>query len=97
MPPWPRRRFAAPPKALDNVHSNAQPETGTILHNEAQPSGVTDMHNQAQAPEQTPAPKNAQPATPIRVVKTGRNERCPCGSGIKYKRCCLGRRQPAAA
>ncbi|MGH3493750.1 MAG: SEC-C metal-binding domain-containing protein [Sciscionella sp.] len=20
---------------------------------------------------------------------TGRNERCPCGSGSKYKRCCL--------
>jgi len=22
-------------------------------------------------------------------MKTGRNERCPCGSGLKYKRCCL--------
>ena len=22
--------------------------------------------------------------------KTGRNEACPCGSGKKYKRCCLG-------
>jgi uncharacterized protein YecA (UPF0149 family) len=21
--------------------------------------------------------------------KIGRNEKCPCGSGIKYKRCCL--------
>lgn len=21
--------------------------------------------------------------------KIGRNERCPCGSGLKYKRCCL--------
>jgi hypothetical protein len=24
--------------------------------------------------------------------KTGRNDPCPCGSGLKYKRCCLGRR-----
>ena len=24
--------------------------------------------------------------------KVGRNESCPCGSGKKYKRCCLGRR-----
>jgi hypothetical protein len=24
-------------------------------------------------------------------VKTGRNEPCPCGSGKKYKRCCLDR------
>lgn len=25
---------------------------------------------------------------PIVVAKIGRNERCPCGSGLKYKRCC---------
>jgi hypothetical protein len=23
--------------------------------------------------------------------KVGRNDPCPCGSGLKYKRCCLGR------
>ena len=26
--------------------------------------------------------------TPVRVVKIGRNEPCPCGSGKKYKKCC---------
>jgi len=26
---------------------------------------------------------------PISVKKMGRNEPCPCGSGKKYKRCCL--------
>ena len=25
---------------------------------------------------------------PVRKVKIGRNEKCPCGSGQKYKRCC---------
>ena len=25
---------------------------------------------------------------PIRVTKIGRNEPCPCGSGLKYKKCC---------
>jgi hypothetical protein len=25
--------------------------------------------------------------------KIGRNEACPCGSGRKYKRCCLGKQQ----
>lgn len=25
--------------------------------------------------------------------KIGRNESCPCGSGLKYKRCCLGKDQ----
>ena len=28
------------------------------------------------------------PAAP--TVKIGRNQRCPCGSGAKYKKCCLG-------
>jgi hypothetical protein len=28
---------------------------------------------------------------PKSAPKTGRNEPCPCGSGLKYKRCCLGK------
>ncbi|MBW1916211.1 MAG: SEC-C domain-containing protein, partial [Deltaproteobacteria bacterium] len=24
-------------------------------------------------------------------MKIGRNDPCPCGSGLKYKRCCLGK------
>jgi SEC-C motif-containing protein len=27
-------------------------------------------------------------APPVRVVKAGRNDPCPCGSGKKYKKCC---------
>jgi methionyl aminopeptidase len=26
-----------------------------------------------------------------RTVKVGRNDPCPCGSGLKYKKCCLGK------
>jgi mRNA-degrading endonuclease RelE of RelBE toxin-antitoxin system len=29
-------------------------------------------------------------------VKVGRNEPCPCGSGKKYKKCCMGRTLPAS-
>ena len=29
------------------------------------------------------------------MPKTGRNDPCPCGSGQKYKRCCLGKDQAA--
>src|SRR5690625_860480 len=25
------------------------------------------------------------------MTKIGRNDKCPCGSGKKYKRCCLGK------
>lgn len=27
------------------------------------------------------------------MAKIGRNEPCPCGSGLKYKQCCLQRNQ----
>lgn len=29
--------------------------------------------------------------SPTRSQKVGRNELCPCGSGKKYKKCCLGK------
>ena len=31
------------------------------------------------------------------MAKTGRNDPCPCGSGNKYKRCCLEKDEAAAA
>ena len=35
-------------------------------------------------------PSETDPATPVRVKpKVGRNDPCPCGSGRKYKKCCL--------
>jgi hypothetical protein len=38
-----------------------------------------------------------QPAAPEDVVleRVGRNDPCPCGSGRKYKRCCLSRHEEA--
>jgi len=30
------------------------------------------------------------------LAKTGRNEPCPCGSGKKYKKCCISKNKPAA-
>ncbi|MDM8566709.1 SEC-C metal-binding domain-containing protein [Candidatus Halobeggiatoa sp. HSG11] len=38
--------------------------------------------------------KEIEPNAPIKTItkskKIGRNEPCPCGSGKKYKKCCLG-------
>jgi uncharacterized protein YecA (UPF0149 family) len=31
---------------------------------------------------------NQQPPLPT-PNRTGRNDPCPCGSGLKYKRCCI--------
>jgi len=30
----------------------------------------------------------APPSVPVHSVKIGRNQPCPCGSGLKYKKCC---------
>lgn len=31
------------------------------------------------------------------MADVSRNEPCPCGSGLKYKRCCLGKGRPAGS
>ena len=31
------------------------------------------------------------------MTKIGRNAACPCGSGMKYKKCCLGKEEPTWA
>jgi uncharacterized protein YchJ len=33
-------------------------------------------------------PEAPEPQQPVRSEKIGRNEPCPCGSTLKYKRCC---------
>ncbi len=41
-----------------------------------------------QALGEQPVPRNAQRRPAKKYAGTGRNERCPCGSGKKYKVCC---------
>lgn len=45
---------------------------------------LTDIARALGAPEPTLA---ARP----KVERIGRNDPCPCGSGLKYKKCCLDR------
>jgi preprotein translocase subunit SecA len=52
------------------------------------------------APEEEPQTggmADDQSLKPIRNIgeKTGRNDPCPCGSGKKYKQCCMRRNRPA--
>jgi len=52
------------------------------------PHNLHNLHNSAQ-PEIPSAPPTVQTIRRDQP-KTGRNEPCPCGSGLKHKRCCLG-------
>jgi hypothetical protein len=62
----------------------------------AEPENSENLHKNAQSESEKTAP------TQRSAPKTGRNDVCPCGSGLKFKRCCLGksgdrRLTPAAA
>ena len=50
------------------------------------------------AKETAPIVHNSAQQTPIRreAPKVGRNELCPCGSGLKFKRCCVDKPLAAA-
>ncbi len=48
--------------------------------------------NEEEKRNQTIEPDSYRPITqPLKRIdgKIGRNEKCPCGSNIKYKKCCL--------
>lgn len=63
--------------------------------------GVSLTHPWAKSAEMDEATKDMKPPEPIgkalgglfqgKRQKVGRNDACPCGSGLKYKRCCLGK------
>lgn len=46
--------------------------------------------------EEAPPPASPRGPTPSPTPKVGRNAPCPCGSGRKHKRCCLGKDEAAA-
>jgi SEC-C motif len=52
----------------------------------AEPNPIEDAPIENQKNEPNPAPPR-----PISTAKIGRNEPCPCQSGLKFKRCCLGK------
>ena len=39
--------------------------------------------------EQIPTFRFTKPRPVVKDHKIGRNDPCPCGSGLKYKKCCL--------
>jgi uncharacterized protein len=45
------------------------------------------LHRQTPERQTVPVPDRGAQVS----AKTGRNDPCPCGSGLKYKKCCLGK------
>ena len=98
-PPPPKSEVIYHPQ---NVPANSLP--GAHPENVQSPAPST-------APKTSATSAGASPATPKPEIvhspaqsqtvrsepKVGRNQPCPCGSGMKFKRCCLGKANLAAA
>lgn len=65
------------------------PTSHLAMYRRSLPTGVLEMHEYWGEWRRA----GMQPATPAASFKVGRNEPCPCGSGLKYKKCCA--RKPA--
>ncbi len=49
---------------------------------------VAELQNELKELTGATKSKTASRNTPVKVIKIGRNDPCPCGSGKKYKKCC---------
>jgi hypothetical protein len=76
---------AAKPPVLNNLSAAPPAPNPPVPPQPDQEAAPENLHKNAQQPYRRSAPK------------IGRNEPCPCGSGRKYKRCCLLKPQTAAA
>lgn len=69
---------------LDEVTNRVVAE---VIHADLSEAAVTDEPKQLPL-EVAPEPSVAAPTSGAKT-RVGRNEPCPCGSGRKYKKCCL--------
>lgn len=64
-------------------------ESEIAVLQKAIPDSIRKIHAYWLA-RRSPEPKSGPPLSPVRQPpKVGRNDPCPCGSGKKYKKCCL--------
>jgi hypothetical protein len=94
-------KASTPPPPKSEVIYQIEIGKPEIVHSPAQ---IGFESQTAAAPPEPPKPEivhsNAQstpPQTLHSATKVGRNEPCPCGSHLKFKRCCLGKAQLAMA
>ncbi|MBI4909171.1 MAG: SEC-C domain-containing protein [Acidobacteria bacterium] len=94
-----QQNLAANRTKSDTFSQQPQPETPPQPQTPAA-STTEPPRKPATAESRTQAtaapPRNHPGNQPVSSSKTGRNETCPCGSGLKFKRCCLNKRPQAA-
>jgi len=66
------------------------------------PQSAATQHPRSSAVTSVPTPAQNEPNRPFKTYvrsepKIGRNDYCPCGSGLKFKKCCLDAAPASAA
>lgn len=60
-----------------------------IQHNEMKAFDANATLSSGEERQNNPVERSRPAVSQLKVEKVGRNEPCPCGSGKKYKKCCL--------
>jgi len=85
----PKDRILRTPDGEEGLNSLCSGYKRFFNHCKPFVSELSSLWRQQSLEEQTPT----QEVRPVEVSpKIGRNDPCPCGSGKKYKKCCLGKR-----
>ncbi len=71
-------------KHFQDLDDDSKKAFRRLYHGETEAELVEKMGQDAKAE------KRRGNAMTRRVTKIGRNELCPCGSGQKFKKCCIG-------
>jgi len=76
------------------VAETAGPQVGQLEEGQAQVP-VSDLAGggSVETPMTEAAAEMRGPQTYVAVKEPGRNDPCPCGSGKKYKKCCMGKKR----
>ena len=100
---WRKEKESARTRHYDEFKAMLDRELGPLpedVGDSEDPSpGVCTDPSSEPSPVRPAAPGLFCKNTPVTVNKVGRNQLCPCGSGLKYKKCCIDapRPQPALA
>lgn len=89
------RQDLVPAPLLEKLDKNEKKATAMIR--EDMSDAILEAYN-AFLPLRGAPPGTKLPSRqPVRSTRVGRNDPCPCGSGKKYKRCCIDGTPPGAS
>ena len=84
----PKNRFLQTPDGEEGLNYLCEGYKSLFTHCQPFVAELAAVWHRSNAEQQTPLTRDIDARISPR---TGRNDPCPCGSGLKYKKCCLGK------